>query len=358
MKNLKVSFPNYMIGEDALKDLDKTCLTYGKNALIVGGKTALRKVKPKLEKTFEKSELKVTDYMYYGGECTYKNIEKIAKRYSINEIDMIIGVGGGKALDTAKGAADILNIPAFTVPTIAATCAATTSLSVVYTEKGDFHSFKFLNKPPICIFIDSEIISKAPKKYLWAGIGDTMAKHYESTFASRGDKLDHSCGMGIEISSMCVKPMLEYGHKALLDCKEDKSTFEIKQVILNNIISTGLVSMLVKEEYNGAIAHSLFYGLTILEHIENNHLHGEVVAYGVLVQLAMDDQREELHKLIKFYKGINLPTSLQDIGVKKNREYLEEVLEATVKGPDMKYLPYKVSKDMIYNAIEEVENIN
>ncbi|SKC40649.1 iron-containing alcohol dehydrogenase family protein [Maledivibacter halophilus] len=358
MGKLTVTFPNYTIGEDSLQDLVGVCTNYGNRILIVGGKTALQKASPKIENSIKDSNLEIVDYIWYGGECTYDNMNLVAKKARENKVHMIIGVGGGKAIDTAKGAADKIDIPVFTVPTIAATCAATTSLSVVYNENGEFNSFYFLKKPPVHIFMDSEIIARAPVKYLWAGIGDTIAKYYECTLASRGDVLDHSSGLGREISAMCVKPMFQYAEKALGDCEKSISSFEIEQVILNNVVSTGLVSMLVEDKYNGALAHSIFYGLTILDHIEKNHLHGEVVAYGVLVQLAIDNQEEELKKLYDFYKKIKLPTSLEDIEVKNDRKYLNKVLENTVIGPDMEYLPYEVTKDMVFEGIQKLEKLN
>ena len=358
MKKTTVTFPDYSIGEYVLKDMADIINSYGTRALVVGGKTALQKARPKIENAIANSLLEIIDVIWYGGECSYENIEKVVQKGRISKIDFIVGVGGGKAIDTAKAAANQLQVPVFTVPTIASTCAAITKLSVVYSSNGDFDSFLFFDKPPTHCFIDSTIISNAPVKYLWAGIGDTMAKHYECTFASRGDQLDHSSWMGIEISKMCVQPLLQYGEKALSDCKQGINSLEVEQVILNNIISTGLVSMLVEEKYNGALAHSLFYGLTLLPHIEKDHLHGEVVAYGILVQLAMDKQDEELQRLYHFYKKVQLPTCLADIEVENDRRYLEPILEETINGPDMEYGPYKVTKDMVFEAIQKVESIN
>lgn len=357
MKSQTVTFPNYTIGKDAILNIIEVCSFYGKKIVVVGGKTAIERSKYKIEQSIQGSQLEIMDFIWYGGECTYESIEDIVNRIKAYKVDMIIGVGGGKAIDTAKGVASKVNVPVFTIPTIASTCAAITKLSVVYKETGDFDSFMFFEKPPVHCFMDSEIIANAPDKYLWAGMGDTIAKHYECTFASKGDTLDHSSGLGVEISTMCVKPILQYGEKALEDCKKQVVSFELEQVILNNIISTGLVSMLVAEKYNGALAHSLFYGLALLPHIEKNHLHGEVVAYGVLVQLAMDEQVEEIKKLYDFYKKIKLPTSLKDIGVENNRDNFEIVLEETVSGPDMEYLPYKVTKDMVFQAIQRLEKI-
>lgn len=357
MNRQMMKFPDYTIGKDAILNIGDICSFYGTNILVVGGKTAIEKSKYKINNAIKGSNLKIIDFIWYGGECTYERINNILSQVDSNGLDMVIGVGGGKAIDTAKGVAHKLNLPVFTVPTIASTCAATTKLSVVYKETGDFDSFMFFENPPLHCFMDSEIIAEAPDQYLWAGIGDTMAKHYECTLASRGDKLDHSSGLGVEISKMCVKPILQYGQKALEDCKNQEASFDLEQVVLNNIVSTGLVSMLVEEKYNGALAHSLFYGLALLPHIEKEHLHGEVVAYGTLVQLAMDGQEAEIKKLYDFYKKIKLPTSLKDIGVENNRDYLELVLEETVTGPDMAHLPYKVTKDMVFEAIEKLEKI-
>lgn len=358
MSNLNVIFPNYTIGASALEGIGNICLQYGKKILVVGGKTALEKARNKLEKALNDSSFEEISYMVYGNDCTIKNINLVVDEAKNKSANLIIGVGGGKAIDTAKAAANRLDLPVFTVPTIASTCAGTTSLSVVYTDKGDFDDFDFQKSPTIHCFMDSEIISEAPYRYLWAGIGDTMAKYYEVSLATRGDQLNHSSGLGKEISAMCVNPLINYGVKALEDCKNNTSSFEIEQVVLNNIVSTGYVSMLVEEKYNGALAHSLFYGMTLLEHIEERHLHGEVVAYGVLVQLAMDDDIEELERLTDFYKKIKLPICLEDIEVKNDRNYLEHVLDSAVNSPDMEYLPYKVTKDMIFDAIQMVEQKN
>lgn len=389
MHNNTVNFSNYTIGKDSFASINNICKAYGNKILVIGGETSIGVVKQKLEEyinnlNFDMNrigtsdakvdnkyswsgrkatnrltdiELEIVGYEWYGGECTYSNISKLTEIALEKDAKVIIGVGGGKAIDTAKGVGENLDLPIITIPTIASTCAATTALSVVYDDNGEFDSFYFMKKPAIHVIIDTDIITKAPIKYLRAGMGDTIAKHYECTLASRGDELNHSSWMAIEISKMCVEPILKYGEKALLDSKQGEATFEVEQVILNNIVSTGLVSMLIDEKYNGAIAHSLFYGLTLLEHIEKNYLHGDVVGYGVLVQLAVDKKIDEMNKLYKFFKKIGIPTYLKDIEVKNDLDYLDKVLQETIDGPDMEHLPYKVTKKMIFEAIQIVESL-
>ncbi|AKL94159.1 glycerol dehydrogenase GldA [Clostridium aceticum] len=355
MKNLTVKFPNYAIQENVLPTVGSVLKDYGKRVLVVGGKTALEKTTQQLKASFANNNIDVIDFLWYGGECTFANIDSIAEKAKAEKADMIVGVGGGKAIDTAKAAAEKADLLSFTIPTIAATCAATTPLSIVYTEKGDFEALFQLSQPPVHIFMDSGVIADAPTKYLWAGIGDTIAKYYEVGITTRSKKLSHSATMGKSISIMCVEPLIEYGKKALLDSENKIASYELEQIILNNIISTGIVAMLVGDENNGAIAHGLFYGFTLLEEIEKHHLHGEVVAYGVLVLLAVDHQEKELEKLLSFYKEVKLPTCLEHIDVKNDRNYLENVLEKAVNAPDMKKTPYVVTKDMLFEAMQKLE---
>lgn len=356
--NYSVAFANYTIGPDAYNSFADVCSRLGKKFVLIGGKTALEKGKEKLDAAIAKSDFQMLDSILYGTECTYKRIDEIAGMEIVKQADFIVGMGGGKALDTAKGVAHKCSIPIVTMPTIAATCAAATALSVVYREDNTFESFYFFERPAVHCFIDSEIIANAPVKYLRAGIGDTLGKHFECHLAARGDKLDHNSALGREISNMCYEPVVEHGKQALLDCANHQVTYALQQIILANIISTGMVSVLVNDDYNCAIAHSVFYGLAILPGFEEHNLHGDVVAYGVLVQLAIDKQYEVMESLYEFLREIEIPTMLSDMKVKNERAVLDPVLKETVAGPDMEHLPYPVSEEMVYEGIQKVEDLN
>ncbi len=353
-----VIMPNYTIGEDAYAEIAPASRGLGTKLFAIGGKTAMEKALPALRQALAGSGLTLLDAVWYGGECTYAAIRARAAEAKAAGAEIILGIGGGKALDTAKGAAHELGLPVFTLPTIAATCAATTALSVVYDENHVFDSFYFYDAPARHCFINTAVIAAAPVQYLRAGIGDTLAKHYECTLASRGDALNHSSGLAVNISRMCRDPLLTYGKEALESCREGRISNALEQVVLANIVSTGLVSFLVDEAYNGAIAHSLFYGLTLLEHFEERFLHGDVVGYGILVQLLIDHQEEEFWLLRSFFSEIGIPLCLADVEVPLDRALLEPVLDETLRGPDMEHLPYPVTKEMLWQAICTAEAAN
>ena len=346
-------FCNYSIGKDAYGQVAEICRLYGRRVLLIGGEKALAAGKEKLLSA--KGCPEIIETVSYGKDCTRENIRRLAELAKELKADMIFGMGGGKALDTAKGAAYEAGLPIFTFPTIAATCAATTALSVVYKEDGNFDFFYYYDRPAQHCFIDLEIIAQAPAKYLQAGMGDTLGKYFECHFSARGDRLTHSSGLGREISNMCYEPLLTYGAAALKDCEQHQVTLELEQAVLANIVSTGLVSLMVLDEYNCAIAHSVYYGLVLLPGFEEENLHGNVVAYGVLVQLAVDQELEEARRVKKFLQELKIRTTLQEMGVSLDRESLQAVLTETVTGPDMEHIPYPVTEEMIYQAMEAVE---
>ena len=138
MSNYTVDIPNYTIGPDAISSLQSVAEKHGDRALVVGGKTALEKSEEKIVKTLKKSGKTDFHICWYGGECSYENIDMLIGEAKKKRSNLIIGVGGGKALDTAKGLAEKLKLPIITIPTIASTCAAATALSIVYKQNSFF----------------------------------------------------------------------------------------------------------------------------------------------------------------------------------------------------------------------------
>ena len=350
-------FPSYTIGEDAYKEFNKVCKPLGKRFLLIGGKNALSVSSDKLLSEVG-SEFELVDKVIYGDECTKERAEELYKLYKDKNVDFVVGAGGGKALDTSKYLAKLLGVKVVTLPTIASTCAAASALVVTYTYDHVFAGFEYLKKPAYHCFIDTRIIAEAPYKYLRSGIGDTLAKHYEVEFSQRGHKLDYSTQLGLTISSMCSEPLFKYAEAALDTCKNNEISNELEQIILAIIITTGMVSMLINPDYNGAMAHALFYGLTILEGFEDKFLHGDVVGYCTAVQLAVDNNIPEAVRILKFLKSIGIETSLSERKIRTTIQNMQPVIITALKDPDMRVIPYEVTVDMMYKGITDVEQLS
>lgn len=352
--NRNVFLPSYTIGENAYREVAKIALSYGKKVVFIGGKTALEKASHLVEKEIENKGLDLLGTFWYGGEAAYENVENLKKEKAVQEADMIFAFGGGKALDTCKVLSGQLEKTLFAFPTIAATCAAVTSVCAVYKLNGEFDSLYWRNRPAEHTFINTKVIAESPDKYLWAGIGDTLAKAYEPEFSARGKDLDYYNSLGIAMSKLCVEPLIKYGYKSLEDCKANKVSKDLEEVILSVIVNTGLVSNHLINDYNSCVAHAVCYGFTTIPKVEKNHLHGEIVSYGVLVQTMLDNKENELKKLIKFYREINLPTSYKCFGLEW--ENLDGVFNKAILVNDVKVAFVEITREKLETAVRNLEN--
>lgn len=232
LENYEVHLPSYSIGNTIYDKIGPVCESYGKTVLVIGGELALEAAYDKIRAAVDKTKLTIIGKELFGEDCTYKTVEALRKLPAYHEADMVFGVGGGKALDTVKCLCITDDKPVFTFPTIASNCAATTSVSIMYNDDGTFLKPHFFIRPAMHAFIDTEIIAKAPERYMWAGIGDTYAKYYEAMISSRDERLEHFTAVGVAVSEMCRKPLLEYGVKAFQDHQKGLCTYDVEQVVL------------------------------------------------------------------------------------------------------------------------------
>lgn len=351
-----IYLPQFTVGEDAFDGFQREMGKFGKKVAVIHGEKAWKAAREYVTAGLEKAGLDLVCELLYGHDATYENVERIMAEEGVREADMLLAVGGGKCIDTVKLAADRLGKPVFTVPSIASNCAPVTKISIMYHADGSFKDIPRLHNAPAHCFIDPRIMLAAPARYLWAGIGDAMAKHVESQWSAKaGESLDFGSRFGITAGAMCFYPMLEDGAKAMEDARAGRNSRELQNTILNIIISPGVVSVSVHPDYNGGIAHALFYGLTCRKHIEQDHLHGEVVSYGTLVNLMVDKDWEKLRKTYQLNKSIGLPVCLADLEL-TGEDPLEDVLEVTLENQELKHTPYPVTKEMIREAILALEN--
>jgi glycerol dehydrogenase len=358
LENYEVHLPNYSIGNKIYDKIGPVCESYGKKVLVIGGEKALKAAYDKIQAAVDQTNLEIIGTELYGKDCTYATVEKLRALPIYKEADMVFGVGGGKALDTVKCLCITDDKPVFTFPTIASNCSACTSVSIMYNDDGTFLKPHFFIRPSMHAFIDTEIIAKAPSKYMWAGIGDTYAKYYEATISSRDERLEHFTSLGVAISSMCQIPLVEYGPKAFADHCNGQCTYDVEQIILAIVVTTGIASIFLTKDftpdYNSGLAHAIFYALTSYPVIEERHLHGEVVGFGVLLALLVDGQDEEFEKIYELNKAIHLPVSLEEIEI--TPEQWEESMHRIPDMSDIAHYPYRVTKEMLEAAMTKLQN--
>ena len=360
MENYSLFFPNYSVGETAYQKIPKICRPYGKTAIAIGGRHALCAAKPHILSAIQNSEIQIIDFLWYGGEASYENVCFLEQQAAVQQADMIFAIGGGKALDTGKCLGTRLHKPIFTFPTIASTCAAVTTVAIMYHPDGSFREPFFFLQPPVHAFLHTGILASAPSQYFWAGLGDTYAKYYETTVSSRGEQLEHYNALGVQISRQCLEPLLIYGEQAMQDSKQQIASKSFEQAILAIIVTTGLVSILVTREhtadYNSGLAHAIFYAMTTIPDFEKTHLHGAVVGFGVLLLLLCDGQKEEFERIYQFHQKVHLPTSLTELQI--TEEQMEQLYSIIPLQKDVAHYPYSITVPMLQKAFSDLKQRN
>lgn len=125
-------------------------------------------------KSFEDAGLAL-EIAPFGGECSQNEIDRLRGVAEKAQCGAVLGIGGGKTLDTAKALAHFMGVPVAIAPTIASTDAPCSALSVIYTDAGEFDRYLLLPNNPDRVIVDTKIVAGAPARLLAAGIGDALA---------------------------------------------------------------------------------------------------------------------------------------------------------------------------------------
>ncbi len=324
----------------------------GTRPLIVAGNRTLGICQESLQEIFQAQELQTTS-VSYGADCCEVTLKALGKAAKEHKADVIIGVGGGKALDTAKLVGHQLKLPVVTIPTSAATCAGWTALSNVYSESGAFLYDVALSRCPDLLILDYDLIQTAPQWTLVAGIGDAIAKWYEASVTS-GHLQDTLVIAAVQLARVLRDILFQKAAAAL----QSPGSEVWREVVDATVLSAGVIGGLGGAQCRTVAAHAVHNGLTHLSGYGS--IHGEKVAYGILVQLRLEEmlQGNQLadaarQQLLKFYAEIGLPQKLADLGLGNiTLAELQTAGEITLApNSDIHRLPFPVALEHLMAAM-------
>jgi len=323
------------------------------NALWIYGERALAAAKPWLPEVFDAPEAR---RVLFNSHCSENTVQSIVQQAGADR-QVVIGLGGGAVLDTAKVVARRLGLPVVAIPTIAATCAAWTPLSVWYNDQGQALRYEIFNDANHLVLVEPEIIMRAPKAYLLAGIGDTLAKWYEAAVLSpQPERLPLTVQLGLNTALTLRDVLLTESESALQALAHGQLSQPFLNVLEAIIAGGGLVGGLGDRYTRIAAAHAVHNGLTALPQTDA-FLHGTKVAYGILVQSALLEQWETVTQLIALYRRLDLPVSLAALAVDiHDDEQVRRLIARTLQqGESIHLLPIALSEATLRSALSYVE---
>lgn len=357
----------YVQGENELYNLGYFVRLFGKSALVIAHPDDVARVKVQLDATAAKYGVKFV-FCNFKGESSRQEVAALQALAKENKCSCIIGLGGGKAIDTAK-CVNAGKSRLIICPTIAATDAPTSHSAVLYTPEGAFDDYAYFTSPDV-VLVDTAIIAKAPTRFLVSGMGDALSTYFEAranvqSFSAVNAGLP--CGvrekkcppaMGTKtafaLATLCYETLLADGYKAKLACDTNKVTQALENIVEANILLSGLGF----ESAGLAAAHAIHDGLTVLEET-HKFFHGEKVAFGTLCQLVLEDApQEEIDEVLDFCCTLGLPVCLADLGVEDIGDRITEVAEkACIPEESVHNMPFAVTPEMVAAAILTADKI-
>ena len=314
MANIIISPAKYVQGKGELANIAQYATKLGKKPFILISESGKKRVGGIIEDSFKETGCELV-FEAFHGECSKNEINRLVAIVKEKGCDMVIGVGGGKIFDTAKAVAYYVNSPVIVCPTIAATDAPCSALTVVYTDDGVFEEYLWLPANPNLVLVDTDIIAKAPARLLVSGMGDALATYL----------------------------------KAKLAVAADVCTTAVEKVIEANTLLSGMGF----ESGGLAGAHAIHNGLTCIK--ECHHLyHGEKVAFGTLTQLVLENADEDLlDEVITFCMDVGLPTTFADLGIENpDKDALMEAATLAASPDDtLGNEPFEVTPEKVYAAM-------
>lgn len=351
--SLMIAPSQVLRGHQALAQAGEAIARLGQQPLVIAGDRTLPLIKPVLQPVLEGRSLRAA-YASYGEDCSEASLANLRQSLTTHQADFIIGVGGGKALDAAKLLAHQMQLPIVTIPTSGATCAAWTALSNVYSDQGAFLYDVALPHCPDLLILDYGLVQTAPQRTLVAGIGDALAKWYEASVSSGHS--ERTLMISAVQQARVLRDILLQKAIAALQAPGSEVWCDVVDA---TVLMAGVIGGMGGAQCRTVAAHAVHNGLTHL--LESHHtLHGEKVAYGILVQLRLEEmvQGNRLaatarQQLLKFYSEIGLPQTLNDLGLRDvtlgNLQRAAEL--ACQPNSDIHRLPFGVTPTQLIAAM-------
>lgn len=352
MAKIIIAPGKYVQGAGEMKNLGTYVAKLGKKALVVVSPSGLKRNADTINASFAEAGVEVV-YDEFNGECSRNEINRLVEVVKAKGLDVVVGVGGGKILDTSKAVAHLNDIPVAIVPTIASTDAPCSALSVVYTDDGVFEEYFWLPANPNLVLVDTDVVVKAPARLLVSGMGDALATYFEARACEASGAASCAGGLptvaAMALARKCYDTLIEEGELAKMAAEAHVCTKAVEDVVEANTLLSGIGF----ESGGLAGAHAIHNGFTVLPQCHHMY-HGEKVAFGTIVQLVLENApEEELYEVIDFCIRVGLPVTLAELGITEIKEdEIMAVAEATAAPTDTCHnMPFELTAKDVYAAI-------
>jgi len=302
-------------------------LNKSKKVSLISGTNVQKILRKKIERSLN---LKKIQYIWHTSKDNQiESLNQIQKNVKKDNSDLVIGIGGGRSVDSAKMISYNLGKPFVSLPTAASHDGMASPFVSVKSDKP--HSI--VASAPLGVFVDIDIIRKAPQKLLASGCGDLIA----NIIAVRDWQLGHEKTgeyygrYSADLALMSAKIVMEnsgFYAKNGLDAR----------VIVEALISAGVASCIAGSSRPCSGAEHLF-SHALDKIAPGKGLHGEKCGIGSIMMAKL--QGQDWKKIVQTLKDVGAPTSAKQIGLKP-----DEVVTALIIAQGLRPERYTILKEI------------
>jgi len=317
------------IGEKNIGDFGRfvNSLNKSKRISLISGTNVTKIIQKKIEGSLKSNKIKFVWHM--SGNNTITAINTIQKDVKKDQSDLIVGIGGGRSVDTAKMIAYNLDKPFVSVPTAASHDGMASPFVSIVGDKP--HSI--VASAPLGVFVDIDIIRKAPAKLLASGCGDLIAniiavKDWQLGHEKTGEYYGRYSANLALMSAKIVMENSSYYAKNGLDVR----------VIVEALISAGVASCIAGSSRPCSGAEHLF-SHALDKIAPGRGLHGEKCGIGSIMMAKL--QGQDWKKIVKTLKDVGAPVSAKQVGLKS-----DEIVTALMIAQELRPERYTILKEI------------
>lgn len=352
---IKFGAGRYRQDKGILEECGGEIKRFGTKACVVAGPRAFDAVKDRLLPGFERAGL---DYVVeiYEGPCSYEAAAEYAGKCLAAGCDEVVGIGGGRIMDFSKAVAEYAHLGTVNIPTSISTCAAFTTMSVMYTPEGAKKDCWRFEHEIDAVLVDMEVIARCPVRYAAAGILDAMAKRIEIQNGKPVMRLEENkfdLFTAFKMAEYTYEVLETYGPEAVEDIRKGRLTKAVEDVTFISIAVTGVIANITKSFRQSALGHLLYDGIrTHFTKEAAGALHGEIVAVALFTQLYYNQLSQEKDRLKEFMRNMDMPLTLKELGVEPVEANLKVLEEYLIDSPYVE--PSEESLKRLHGAMRQM----
>ncbi|MCX5513983.1 alcohol dehydrogenase [Kaistia algarum] len=346
----------YVQGPGILDRAGEWIAVCGRRAIVLADRFVLGMIEARVRSSCERAGVAV-HFEATEGEVTEAAIADLGARLSAIEADVLIAAGGGKCIDTGKAISHARGVAFISLPTVASNDAPTSKNYVVYDETHQLLEVRHLPASPRYVVVDTELIAAAPRPFLLAGIGDALTKKFEAEQCLRTGGTNmfgaRPSLSGVVLARECYTILRANAEAGLRLAGTGRPDAVFEQLIEAVLLMSGLGF----ESGGLSIAHAMTRGLSKVPGAREAQ-HGLQVAYALLVQLALEADRDTdfFDDLYGFYDRIGLPKTLAALGADRvDDDLLAAIAVPTLAAPHARNFERPLAAAELVAAMRAVE---